>query len=232
MQRMYRKHDPELCKDFSWSRLYFHRRQARANLRSPFSLPIARRARDVLLRFVKDADRVLEIGAGDRRMEGHLHRRHAAIRYESCDPDPQGGHDYRGLDEPKGPYDVVFAFEVIEHLEFEEIASWLSRIADLLAPAGALLLSTPNTYYPPAYLRDATHRTPLCYDELAGLVGAAGLEVLGVWRAYNDPPLRVLLRRYLFGWLFRLIGIDYARQIVLAARRPASPSPELQGPSP
>jgi hypothetical protein len=31
----------------------------------------------------------------------------------------------------------------------------------------------------------------------------------------------VLLRRYAFGWLFRLIGIDFSRQIVLVAEKPA-----------
>ena len=84
-----------------------------------------------------------------------------------------------------------------------------------------MLLSTPNTFYPPAYLRDATHRTPLCYDELAGLVTAAGLEVTRVARVYHDPVHRRFLRQYCLGWLFRLIGIDYARQIVLVAHKPA-----------
>ena len=56
---------------------------------------------------------------------------------------------------------------------------------------------------------------------LAGLVAAAGFEVTRVERVYHDPVHRRLLRQYLFGWLFRMIGIDYARQIVLVARRPA-----------
>jgi hypothetical protein len=86
-------------------------------------------------------------------------------------------------------------------------------------PGGRLVLSTPNTYYPPAYLRDVTHRTPLCYDELAGLVGAAGLEVERIARVYHDPVHRAFLRRYLFGWLFEMIGIDFARQIILVARK-------------
>ena len=88
----------------------------------------------------------------------------------------------------------------------------------MLEPGGRLILSTPNTYYPPAYLRDATHRTPLCYDELAGLLAAAGYEVEAIYRIYHDPLHRRLLRQYVFGWLFRLIGIDFARQIVVVAR--------------
>ncbi len=39
-------------------------------------------------------------------------------------------------------------------------------------------------------------------------------------RIYHDPVHRKLLRRYLFGWLFRMISIDFARQIVLVARKP------------
>jgi hypothetical protein len=46
------------------------------------------------------------------------------------------------------------------------------------------------------------------------------LDVLRVVRIYHDPVHRKMLRRYLFGWLFRLIGIDFARQIGLVAERP------------
>jgi hypothetical protein len=81
-----------------------------------------------------------------------------------------------------------------------------------------LVLSTPNVFHPPAYLRDVTHRTPLCYDELAGLVTGAGLEIEHVYRIYNDPLPRMLLRRYAFGWLFRLLGIDFARQIAVCGQ--------------
>jgi hypothetical protein len=55
---------------------------------------------------------------------------------------------------------------------------------------------------------------------LAALVEGAGLHVERIARIYHDPLHRKLLRRYLFGWLFRLIGIDFARQIALVARRP------------
>ena len=47
----------------------------------------------------------------------------------------------------------------------------------------------------------------------------AGLRVERMVRIYHDPLHRKLLRRYAFGWLFRLIGIDFSRQIVLVARR-------------
>jgi SAM-dependent methyltransferase len=202
----------------SWSLLYAARRAAAERFgKSVFSLPIRRRARDVLLSVVGDGMRVLEVGAGDRRMKESLERSRRGVVYESMDIDPQGGHDHADLDDAHGPYDCVFAFEVVEHLAVEEIVPWLSRLAGLLRPGGKLVLSTPNTFYPPAFLRDATHRTPLCYDELAGLMTLARLDVERVVRIHHEPIHREILRRFVFGWLFRLMGIDFARQIVAVA---------------
>lgn len=208
-----------MSEPFSWSEMYRRRQEAARHFGTIFSLPIVKRVREVLWANVKDGQSVLEIGAGDRSMEQRLHERCRNVRYESLDIDPRGQHEYRDLTEVARTFDVVCAFEVIEHLSITDIPGWLSQLAKLLVPGGRLLLSTPNTFYPPAFLRDATHRTPLCYDELAGLVAGAGLEVEQIVRIYHDPVYRKLLRRYLFGWLFRLIGIDYARQIVLIARK-------------
>lgn len=215
---------PGSCRDrvgeFSWSRLYRFRKEAAARLGPLYALPLVKRASDVLVDIARPGMRVLEVGAGDRRMRSKLERAHGRVHYESLDVDPQGDHDYRELSEVTSEYDLLFAFEVIEHLPVEEIVDWLTALAHCTGRGGKLLLSTPNTYYPPAYLRDATHRTPLCYDELAALCTAAGWQVERVCRVYHEPVHRALVRRHLFGWLFRLLGLDFAKQIVLIARRP------------
>lgn len=205
--------------EHSWSTLYRFRKHAARQLGPLYSLPLVKRASDVLLQTVRPCQRVLEVGAGDRRMKAKLDRLDSGVRYESLDVDPQGNHDYRDLVEVAGPYDLVFAFEVIEHLPVDDIVPWLAALRERTRSGGKLLLSTPNTYYPPAYLRDATHRTPLCYDELAALCIAGGWHVERVHRVYHDPVHRTFARRYLFGWLFRLLGLDFARQIVLVARK-------------
>ncbi len=149
-----------------------------------------------------------------------LRAQRPGMRYESLDIDPQGEHDYRDLGELTRQYDCVFALEVIEHLPLEEITPWLRQLRGAVRPGGVLILSTPNTFFPMAYLRDVTHRTPLCYDELGALVEGAGFGVERIVRIYHDPVHRKLLRRYMFGWLFRLICVDFARQIVVVARAP------------
>lgn len=186
-----------------------------------------KRVREVVVDHVANGARVLEVGAGARGMELNLFDARREIMYESCDIDRRTRHDYHDLADVVGPYDVILALEVIEHLSLEEINAWLARLKALLVGGGKLILSTPNTYYPPAYLRDATHRTPLCYDELAALVELGGFEVERLVRIYHDPVHRKVLRRYLLGWLFRAIGIDFARQIMLVARKPTAHAEDL-----
>lgn len=210
-----------MCKQNSWSEQYNFRCAIAARFGRVFDLPLVRRARDVLLDVVRDDADVLDVGAGDRRMREMFAEKRSGVRYRSLDIDPRGGHDYHALDAVDRAFDCVFALEVAEHLSFEELPQWLAQLAKFLKPGGHLVLSTPNTYYPPAYLRDVSHRTPLCYDELGGLLESIGLEVTRIARIYNHPPHQVILRRYVFGWLFRLIGIDFARQIIVVARKPA-----------
>lgn len=212
----------------SWSTLFHHRKSAARRLGSIYHLPLAKRLRDLLLREIgslqlslaSESMTVLEVGAGARKMGQYIANRYSDVCYQSLDIDSQGKHDYHDWSQVNRRFHVIFAFEVIEHLPVEAIPGWLDLLATHLEPNGRLLLSTPNTYYPPAYLRDVTHRTPLCYDELAGLVMASGLEVDRVVRIYHDPLHRRILRQYLLGWLFRAIGLDFARQIVLVAHRP------------
>ncbi|MEZ6072895.1 MAG: methyltransferase domain-containing protein [Pirellulales bacterium] len=207
-----------------WSTMYAHRRSVAARFGCWHALSLVRRAEDVAVDAAPERGAMLEVGAGARRLAVRLASRRPGCQYHSMDIDDTFAHDYHDLSDIARSFECVVALEVVEHLPFEQIPGWLAALAERLAPGGRLVLSTPNTYYPPAYLRDATHRTPLAFDELGGLVEHAGLRVERIVRVHNDPVHRRWLRRYAFGWLFRMLGLDFAPQIVLVAERPASRS--------
>lgn len=52
--------------------------------------------------------------------------------------------DVRSLDVEKGAYEVITSFEVIEHLERDEIPGYLEGLQAALDPNGVALISTPN----------------------------------------------------------------------------------------
>src|SRR5689334_21277312 len=103
-----------MCKDFSWSELYQHRRAAAARFGKIFSLPLAKRVREVLLSCVHDGAIVLEVGAGDLGMLEWLREGRRNVTYESMDIDRKSAHEYHDLADITQTYDCVCAFEVIE----------------------------------------------------------------------------------------------------------------------
>lgn len=203
-----------------WSGLHERRRALERRWPSIFSLPLVRRASDVVLREARPGLRVLEAGAGDRRMKARLEAAAPGLVYRSADPDPAQPHDGRDVDSIEGPFDLVFALELIEHFPPEEALAFLRRCRDLLAPGGRLVIGTPDVFTPGRWHRDAGHRTPFSPWELGGFAEEAGFRVDALLRAWNAPFAERVLRRGLLGWVHRLTGADYAHSVVLVATRP------------
>lgn len=200
-----------------WSRLHERRRALERLWPTVFHLPLVRRASDVVLAEARPGMRVLEAGAGDRRMKERLEAAAAGLSYRSVDPDPAHLHDGRDVFAVDGPFDLVFALELIEHLPPEEALAFLCRCRDLLAPGGRLVIGTPDVFTPGRWHRDAGHRTPFSPWELGGFAGEAGFRVERLVRAWNAPLAERLLRRVLLGWVHRLTGADYAHSVVMVA---------------
>ena len=70
--------------------------------------------------------------------------------------------DCRSLPIAPGGFDVVVAFEIIEHLDAAE--SFLKELRRVLAPAGLLILSTPNRLY---YTEDRGEVNPFHHQEFS-----------------------------------------------------------------
>jgi len=203
----------------NWSQLFKYRRETRRRFGSIWQLPLAKRYIRVLTRYCDDSSHVLELGAGERAVGEGLRLRHSTLVYRSMDIDRSHHHDFYSLDEITGEYDIVCMFEVIEHISPELALSMLQKAWSSMKPGGRLFISTPNIYYPPNYLRDATHVTPWCYDELGGIARLAGFEIEQIFRLYNDSLFGRLLHQVLFYPVHRVLGIDFAKQVMLVAKK-------------
>ena len=145
---------------------------------------------DVILRQLRRAtgvQSILEIGAGQGGVGLMLARRYS---YTGLEPDPasfavaKSRFDRAGLREivhtdlaafpPDAPFDLVCAFEVLEHIEDDSgaIVEWMAR----LRPGGWLLVSVPagQDRFSAADRKVGHYRR---YDrgDIAGLLTAAGL---------------------------------------------------------
>ena len=149
-----------------WSSLHERRRALERRWPSIFSLPLVRRASDVVVAQVRPGMRVLEAGAGDRRLKARIEAAAPGAEYRSADPDPAHPHDWRDLGEAVGPFDLVVALELIEHFSPEEALAFLRRSRDLLRPGGRIVVGTPDVFTPGRWHRDAGHRTPFSPWEL------------------------------------------------------------------
>ena len=175
-------------------------------------------ARDLaLLQHLRPGMRILDVGAGDKRMEGRVKGMYADIMYKSMDIDRRIPHDYNALADIDEQFDLIILFEVIEHLEFEKGMEMLGRLHELLVDGGRLIISTPNIFNPSRFWMDATHKVAYHYAELGGILLKQGFEVLGIYRTFNASVPKYFLRLTLFYPLHRILDVDFAKSIIIMA---------------
>ncbi|GAB1258478.1 hypothetical protein NBRC116494_29800 [Aurantivibrio plasticivorans] len=204
-----------------WSQLYQYRRATQKRYPSIWHVPLRKRHHQVVRQETPALDSLLELGAGARNLQDELKKTYSEFDYKSFDIDRQRFHDFYSLEEINGEYQVACMFEVIEHVTPTIALNTLQTAFRHVKPGGKIFVTTPNIYYPPEYLRDATHITPWCYDELGGIVQMAGFELDKIYRLHQDPLLTKILRRYLTRPLFQLLGLDFAKQIIAVGKKPA-----------
>ena len=154
---------------------------------------------DVIQRMMPpDVTDVLEVGCGQGALGARLSARY---HYTGLEPDPESfavaegrfarleGGQVRNASvatlAPEDRFDLVCAFEVLEHIEDDEKA--LTQWADHLRPGGWLLLSVPAHQHRYAAADEVVgHFRRYDPEDLAGLVRKIGLEDVSV-REYGAP---------------------------------------------
>ena len=205
--------------EISWSKLFEYRGQIHQRYRDIWDIQILRKRFPLLVKMIQDGEKVLDVGASNRNLQERLIRHLPKLIYKSMDVDREQPHDFYSLEEIQESFDVVFLFEVIEHLSLEEGVQLLGKTYDLLNEGGRLILTTPNVFNPSRFWRDATHKVAYCYDELGGLLLAQGFQIRAIYRTYNDAFHRYLFRLYVMAPLHRYLCIDFAKSILVIAEK-------------
>ena len=203
----------------SWSKIFKYRDRIHQRYHDVWDLKILRKRFPLILKNIQDGEKVLDIGASNRNLQERLRRHFPKLIYKSMDVDREQVHDFYSLEEIQETFDVVFLFEVIEHLSLEEGVRLLKKAYDLLNEGGRLILTTPNVFNPSRFWRDATHKVAYCYDELGGLLLAQGFQIKAMYRTYSDAFHRYLFRLYVMAPLHRYLGVDFAKSILVIAEK-------------
>jgi SAM-dependent methyltransferase len=203
----------------SWSKLFDNRRAVHNQYPDIWDLRILKKRLPLLLSIIRDGDKILDVGSSSREWEERIKEYYPHITYRNMDVDDERPCDYRTLDEIKETFDVIFLFEVIEHLALEEGMDMLERIHALLKGGGHLILTTPNIFNPSRFWRDATHKVAYCYDELGGILLWQGFRIVSMYRTYNDAFHRFFFRVHIMAPLHRYLGIDFAKSILIVAEK-------------
>jgi SAM-dependent methyltransferase len=202
-----------------WSEQLRLRERVHQKYPDVWALKIVKKRLPIILKYLKDGEALLEVGASYRDLEGRIRKHYPRVLYKSLDIDPSYSHDYSSFEEIKEPFDMVVLFEVIEHLTLDEGREMVRNIYQILKPGGRVILTTPNVYTPGRYWKDATHRTAYHYEELGGLLLYRDFEILEICRVFNKPLLSFLTKVYLFFPVFRFLGIDFTKSILIVARK-------------
>jgi len=203
--------------DIKWNDVMKGRTLAGRTLPHLLKLPIVKNSWEMVAGLIKDGDSVLDIGANERGLKDWLEQKGLKVKYYSCDIDRSMQHDYYDLNDITSTFDVIVAFEVIEHIDAVSVSKYFAKIRELLDEKGLFIVSTPNVCHPVVFWRDCTHITPFRYDELYGLLLKSGFEDVELFRIGNFSLKKRLIALY-YRPLLRLLRMDFAPGIVAVAR--------------
>jgi SAM-dependent methyltransferase len=170
----------------------------------------------------KQANRLLDYGAGDKRLKGKFLAAGFKGRYETLDLSAEDKHEYSSISEIKGKFDAILCLEVIEHMSLNDYVDLMDEFGKLLEPGGSLVIGTPNPLcVVPMWAGDPGHVQQYPIADLAADFVVRGYEVKAFRVRYGAWPKGLpALRFFVMRVLCYFLSVDYAHGIVVIGKKP------------
>ena len=161
---------------------------------------------------------LLDVGAGKKDLFKKLEPVNNSINYKSQDIDQKQNHDFYDLDSIEEKFDFVVSAEVIEHLDAAEKCLFVDNLFRLTKAGGFVAIATPNANHPNIFWRDFTHKMPIHYYDLAGLLGHYGFTGIEIFRLTKmNWKKKFTVWRYKS--LLNLLHTDFAQSILAIGKK-------------
>ncbi len=211
--------------EINWSEVHTWRQRFRKKFPRVQKLPIIDSLAAWLIPQIKklaeenssDKISLLDVGAGKKDLFKKLVQVESLINYKSQDIDKKQAHDYYDLEAIDEKFDFVVSAEVIEHLDAAEKVFFVNNLFQLTKAGGYVAIATPNANHPNIFWRDFTHKMPVHYYDLAGLLGHSGFTEIEIFRLTKmNWKKRFTIWRYKS--LLELLHTDFAQSILAIGR--------------
>jgi len=164
---------------------------------------------------------VLDVGAGKKDLLKKIARVEKLISYKSQDIDKTQSHDFYDIDSIDENFDFVISAEVIEHLDATEKIRFINNLFRLTKPGGYVAVATPNANHPNIFWRDFTHKMPIHYYDLAGLLGNSGFDEIEIFRL-TKMNWKKKFTAWRYKALLELLHTDFAQSILAIGKKSVS----------
>jgi len=215
----------QMNNEINWSEVHSWRQKFRKTFPKVQKLPIIDSLSAWLIPKIKEmagsqSEKItlLDVGAGKKDLLKKLEKVNHLINYKSQDIDQKQQHDFYNLNSISETFDFVVSAEVIEHLDAAEKCLFVNNLFRLTKNGGYIAVATPNANHPNIFWRDFTHKMPVHYYDLAGLLGHSGLSEIEIYRL-TKMNWKKRFTAWRYKSLLNLLHTDFAQSILAVGKK-------------
>jgi hypothetical protein len=182
---------------------------------------------EIIKRAVFDKSRLLDVGAGDLEVRNILQAQGFTGEYETLDVGTEFPYTYDSIVQVVEPVGAILLLDVLEHLPLRDGLALVQDCILRLPEGGVLVVQTPNgRCVRSPFTSDMTHVQSYNLPDLWAYLTALGCRCEGYRVAFQTPRRAYQRALDLVGQAVttRLLGLDYADNILLVARKSALPA--------